>query len=311
MTVTYNSEDVLADFLTSVSELDPVKTKLFAIDNASKDTTVDVLSTYSESRPAEIIRNSGNRGVAFGNNQGIVAALKEGFDWILLINNDTCFNAEAFHSLVREAERVGASIISPFIEAEEPPHSVWYTDAHLYLWRGAKVKHVGMGRPLSAVPRETKVVSYASTCVLLVHSSVFKNVGLMDPQFFVYGDDVDFAIRARRAGLSLWSTGSAVFFHKASSLTGEYTGPFSTRWITRNWVLACRIHCSRVQQFSALCYMTVWTLARLLVRADPISATTNRVRAFLEGLQLAVFQPPSLESWPHDEGRWAEQWDGV
>lgn len=311
VTVTYNSAAVLEDFLDSVAAQTAPDLTLYAVDNNSHDSTVDVLESYAPRASLEIIRNDGNRGVAFGNNQGITAALADGCDWVLLVNNDTSFDPDTVQTLVDEAEGRDISILSPFIEAEEPAHSVWFVDAVVSPWKGFKVKHLRMAEPLPAERPDAFAVAYAPTCVLLVRSDVFRTVGLMDPIYFVYGDDVDFAIRATGAGLQYFSTGSVVVHHKASSLTGEFTAPFAARWITRNWLLVARRHLGPAAVALAFAYMTCWSVARLVVGADPWRTSVVRLRAFVEGWRVSLdAPPPRLETWGESSLTWSRTWTG-
>src|SRR6266436_6146337 len=90
VTVTYNSADVLPDFLRCLSAQTHTDFLLFVIDNASHDGTVELLQAYNDSRLV-IVANPDNRGVAEGNNQGIRRALEAGCFSVLLVNNDTEF----------------------------------------------------------------------------------------------------------------------------------------------------------------------------------------------------------------------------
>src|SRR5579871_1843491 len=104
VTVTYNSAGVLSDFLRCMSAQTYSNFKLFAIDNASHDKTVEILNAYDDSRLV-IIANPDNRGVAEGNNQGIRGALKAGCSSVLLLNNDTEFDEMLLERLVAGLEK--------------------------------------------------------------------------------------------------------------------------------------------------------------------------------------------------------------
>ncbi|MDQ4502979.1 glycosyltransferase family 2 protein [Sinomonas sp. ASV322] len=296
VTVTFNSSSVLDDFLASLWAQEGVNVRLYSVDNDSQDSTVDRLTEESCHHPATVIANDANFGVAVGNNQGIEAALADGCDWVLLLNNDTMFSPTFIADLVRVANHRGLDIVSPLIEATEPPGSNWYSDGVIQPFKAMKTTHLGMGDPLlPASHPEVVAVDYASTCALLVRPVVFETVGLMDPIYFVYGDDVDFCIRAKRAGYHYTVTSSAVLTHKASSLTGEFTGAFASHWITRNWVVVARRHCSPLQLFVGSVYMAMWVVGRLVFRRESLSVTRRRINAVREGWRLDLRpEPPRL-----------------
>lgn len=291
VTVTYNSGSVLSDFLDSFASLSGVDARLYVVDNNSTDGTPERLKAIRDPK-VSVILNEDNAGIAIGNNQGIEAARVDSCDWILLINNDTLFDPDFVSRLVGTASDRGLKIVSPLIAATEPPGSDWYSDGKIHAWRAMQAKHVGMGDTLRAPIGDPYVVDYASTCALLVHPSVFEAVGLMDPVYFVYGDDVDFCLRATRAGFDYHVEPRAVLVHKASSLTGEFTGPFAARWISRNWVVVARRHATKLQLLTGAVFIGAWTVARLLTRRDSLKVTRWRVAAFLEGSRVDLSVPP-------------------
>ncbi|TFC74532.1 glycosyltransferase family 2 protein [Cryobacterium sp. TMS1-20-1] len=303
VTVTYNSGRVLDDFLVSLKAQVGVDVHLYAVDNASSDDTLAKLSRYSAENAVTTIANSGNEGVASGNNQGTVAALADGCDWVLLLNNDTVFGPDVLASLVRSAEKNQLNILSPLIEATEPAGSIWYLSGVISPYKGMWAKHLRMGEPLVGPYPDVMPVDYASTCALLIRPSVFESVGLMDPVYFVYGDDVDFCIRATRAGFQYAVAGDVKILHKASSITGAFTDPFAVRWVTRNWAVVARRHCSPVQRVSGSVYMAAWTLARFAARRENFTVLKGRLRAFREGWTLNLSSvPPRLDNPNIDRG---------
>lgn len=302
VTVTYNSSSVLEDFLASLWKQEGVDIRLYAVDNNSSDESVARLDEDSIAHATTVIRNATNTGVSVGNNQGIVAALADGCDWVLLLNNDTIFDDVFVTNLVDCAVAYDLNVLSPLIEATDPPGSNWYSDGVIQPYKAMKATHLGMGAPL--IPdahSDVAQVAYASTCALLVRPSVFETVGLMDPIYFVYGDDVDFCIRTKKAGYSYAVTSRSLLTHKASSLTGEFTGDFAVRWITRNWVLVARRHATPAQLAVGTLYMGAWVIGRFLLRREGFSVTRRRIKAIREGWSLDLSnQPPRLQ--PVSEG---------
>ena len=92
VTVTYNSESVLADFLQSVKNQTYNNYCLYVVDNDSKDKTKKLLQAEAN---IQLINNEDNLGVAYANNQGVKLALKDGCEFVLLVNNDTVFEKES------------------------------------------------------------------------------------------------------------------------------------------------------------------------------------------------------------------------
>ncbi|WAH95906.1 glycosyltransferase family 2 protein [Arthrobacter sp. MMS18-M83] len=67
VTVTFNSEDVIRDFLESLcANLSGIELILYVVDNNSKDETMRIISDYSDRIEIRIQENAENRGVAAG-----------------------------------------------------------------------------------------------------------------------------------------------------------------------------------------------------------------------------------------------------
>lgn len=300
VTVTYNSATVLDDFLDSLARQQGVRVRLYAVDNDSKDDSVARLRAETRLTSVEIVANDDNLGVAVGNNQGIEAALRDGCDWVLLLNNDTVFDGDLCRTLIADSEEHGLDIVSPVIEATDPPGTVWFDEGRI---RGISLvtRHLGVGRPMSEVRPGLRPIGYASTCCLLVRPSVFGDVGLMDPVYFVYFDDVDFAVRALRAGYEYWLDPAARLVHKASSLTGGKDSPFTVSWTARNWPLLVRIHRRGIARLAALAYVQLWIAGRLLLRRDQVADFRLRQRRFRDAMRVELIAPPRVAATPIDE----------
>ena len=77
VTVTYNSTAVLSPFLECIWKQSHQNFVLYIIDNASTDSTLQILEKKQDSR-LKIIKNKSNFGVAKANNQGIKKAIEDG-----------------------------------------------------------------------------------------------------------------------------------------------------------------------------------------------------------------------------------------
>jgi GT2 family glycosyltransferase len=218
VTVTYNSGLLLDAFLQSLKGQSFQNYALYAIDNCSQDHTRESLEHGNP--PAITIANDSNVGFAAAANAGIVRALKDGCELILLLNNDTYFGPTVIEVMVRELGRHSADLIAPKIRYADASGAVWFAGGDLRLVRGFAGQHVGMGvrdSELQDVPRRC---SFAPACCLLIRREVFDRIGLLDPRYFLYFEDTDFCYRAQRHNLSLWYTPEATVYHAVGSLSG-------------------------------------------------------------------------------------------
>jgi hypothetical protein len=278
VTVTFNSAGVIDDFMTSLLGQSCAQFVLYVIDNASSDATVARLSRYDDPRIV-VVRNRENVGIAEGNNIGIRAALKDGCESILLINNDTAFDKALISSLQRGLSDHNCDLIAPKILYFDQPEKIWAAGGYFSKAWGSS-RHFGIGQEDKGQFDRLRAVAFGPACCLLIKSDVFKKIGLMDPAYFVYFDDTDFCYRAHRSGIRLVYLPSARLLHKVSSLTGGRESDFSLRYYSRNeiyfllkslpwWKLCFYLPMVQVrvlarQLLSGRSWVTLWKIQRSL-----------------------------------------------
>lgn len=192
--------------------------EIVIVDNASADGSAAVLrAAFPE---MTVIENSENLGYAGGNNVGIRYALERGADYVLLLNNDTVVSPTLLQDLVAAAESDrGIGIVGPKIYDYHDPTTIWFTGAMIDWWTGAS-PHIGLGERDHGQYNQRVAVDRLTGCAMMVRRDVFERVGLFDPEYFLYYEDVDFCVRAAKAGYQLYCIQTTKVWHKVSSSTG-------------------------------------------------------------------------------------------
>ena len=172
-----------------------------------------------------LIRPGENVGFAAAVNRAIAA--HPGFDWVWLLNNDAIAEPGAFHELVETASRATDPALISSLIVDAVSGEVWFERARFYPWRlesrhnrvrgssGADVIDPGRASILG--------VPYLPGCSVLVPLDIAGPWGLLDPSFFVYGEDIDLALRAMDRGWPLIVSRLSVVLHRPSSGAGEET----------------------------------------------------------------------------------------
>ena len=244
ITITYNSADVLRPFLHCVWKQTHHNLTLYIIDNNSSDNTLSILKENNDPRLV-IIANNVNFGVAKANNQGINKALDDGFQHILLVNNDVEFEFTLIEKLIRFQQKNDCSLVTPKMMYFDNPDKIWYAGGWFIRNNGYLPLHRGINELDDGKYDQSVEVEYAPTCCLLVRSEVFHDIGLMDEKYFVYFDDTDFLYRVWKDGRhKIFYYPHVIFYHKVGSLTASfqrdreniYRGRFFIEKNTRNQV---------------------------------------------------------------------------
>ncbi len=285
VTVTYNSTSVIDDFAKSLLKQTYADFVLYVVDNASSDGTLSHFDGYQDPRIV-LIRNQNNVGVAEGNNIGIRAALKDGCHSVLLINNDTVFDSDLLEKLTAGLGEHKCDMVVPKILFFDEPDKIWCAGGYFNTWRGCG-NHFGMGDKDNGQFDSARAVGYSPTCCMLIKREVFDRVGLMDSTYFLYFDDTDFCLRARKAGVRLFYHPSARLRHKVSSLTGV-TSSFALRYTTRNHVYYVLKHCSPQWVLFYLFAFYIYLPAKYLVFLGHPKLFWVTQKAFWEGISLFV-----------------------
>ncbi len=284
VTVTFNSGAVIEGFVASLLMQTHQDFILYVIDNASSDDTLEKLARYHVPH-MQVIPNRENKGVAAANNQGIQALLQVGCELVLLINNDTVFEPRLLAKLIADMDAHDCDMIVPKILYYDAPTLIWFAGGYFSRWRAYATLHYGKHEPDRGQFDTARWIDYAPTCCMLIRKAVFQRIGLMDEAYFVYFDDADFCFRAKRAGLRMLYSPSAVLLHKESSLTGGVQSPFALHFSARNKLYFLKKNLGSVWMMWALLYQ-VYLALRLLTKRDSLQTFKLRQQSFCEGVQL-------------------------
>lgn len=288
VTVTFNSEPVIEEFLDSIAIQTHSDYLMYVVDNASKDKSVGLVRERMGNDPrCIVIANERNLGIAVGNNIGIERALADGCSHVLLLNNDTTFGSDLLSGLLAASGKLNAPMLVPKITFADPSDTLWCAGGRFIPLRGYATEHCGEGEKDSGQYDTARTIEYAPTCCMLIRRQVFEEIGLMDERYFVYYDDVDFCFRALRQGVKLWYSPMPTLAHKVSSLTGGSFSTFSVTQLTRGKVIFMRKHFKQPLRSALLALYQVFICRRMFSSAyGGLKSFRISQAAFMDGLRV-------------------------
>jgi GT2 family glycosyltransferase len=222
ITINYNLSSETIPCVESILKSDYSEYKIFLVDNGSKaDDYSTLLKAFSENTRVEICRIEQNCGYVGGVNYGIENAKAINPDYFMIMNNDTIIHFKAIDELVSAAQRHGnKAIVSGKVYYFDQPDVIQHTGViftnHKYLrthYPGRNEKDVGQFD--KEVERDS-----LDDVFWLVPSRIIEDVGHYCNYFFLYAEQGDFALRARRKGYKLIFTPNAKIWHKVSMTAG-------------------------------------------------------------------------------------------
>lgn len=241
VTVLYNSEKVLDDFFDSLKRQTYKNFILYVVDNASPDNSLEKARKIAADCEfkTKFIANKENYGVAKGNNQGIINALYDECDYVLLSNNDIILENDTIELLYKGMIENKADMAVPKIYLHNST-KLWCAGGKYNRFNNNTI-HFGYNKEDCEKYSKLKKVSYAPTCFMLIEKSVFYDVGLMDEKFFVYYDDTDFVYRSQKLHKRLFYIPESKMQHKESVCTGKRSD-FFYRYVYRNRIYFASKH---------------------------------------------------------------------
>lgn len=225
----YNGKDCLIPCLDSIYKSSYPNLEIVVIDNDSKDGSFE--QAKEKFQKFHFIKNSQNLGFGAGNNIAIRFALEKMANYVFLLNNDATIEKDTIEKLVSEAEKDSRNgILSPLILSGDKKN-IWFAGGKI-LWNKMKTVHLYEKLSSTAYPTE-----YISGCAMLIRQEVFEKIGLFDEKFFLYYEDADLSIRAKRKGFLLLMVPQAIACHFEKS---EQLNPKKLYWLVLSGIIFFR-----------------------------------------------------------------------
>ena len=227
--VCWNNKSYLEPCLKSLYEADlQFRFEIIVVDNGSTDGSQAMLE---EKFPGvRIIQNDSNVGLSKASNQGIEVSDSK---YILLLNNDTIVNGPSLNSMVAfldshpDAGASGGRLLNPdgSFQAGYAVFSTLWEEILIATRLGEFNKK---GYPSHFDTNQITAVGWLSSACLLLRSTALDQVGLLDEEYFIYGDEADLQYRLNQSGWKVYYLPEATTIH--------YGGRSMDRWRRRKMV---------------------------------------------------------------------------
>jgi len=230
--VNYNGAEDSIECVESLLENDHKNIEIIIADNNSGQIQKEKLKAKL-SDSANLIYLNDNLGFSGGNNVGIKEALKNGADYILLLNNDTIVEKDFLTKLLAASENnVEAGITAPQINYYSEQNLIWSAGGDI-----SKLKGSGFSRHENEADNGQVLSSYVdfvSGCCMLIKKAVFEKIGFLDEKYFLYLEDTDFCLRAINNGFKIYLVAGSKIYHKVNATTSREDSSLPIYYTSRN-----------------------------------------------------------------------------
>jgi hypothetical protein len=234
--LSWNGREDTLRCLDSLTRVGYADLGIVCIDNGSSDGSQRAVRERFPQ--VELIEAGANLGYAGGNNLGLRHALEHGARWMALVNNDATVAPdviEGFEDAAREHPRAG--ILAGKVYFADRPETIWFAGQRVSELLGYSGRPRGYGR--TDRPRYGRIqpTGRAVGALLAVSREAMEAVGPLDEELFAYVEDVDWALRVRRAGFEVVFAPGARAWHRISASTGgEAASTYTLYYGVRNTI---------------------------------------------------------------------------
>lgn len=235
----YNGNQDTLECLNSITthlSSDHFKFKIYLIDNNSRNPIAeDILEQF----PLDIcyVKNEKNLGFAEGNNVGITRSIKDGCDYVMLLNNDTILVDDSIQrtlKYIRSNPSIGiAGLINYYFDEQD---KIWQAG---FIADLVKAKNIAIIRNDSRLDSEFYFADFVPGSSMIIKREVVEKIGMLNKRYFAYYEDIDYCIRTKKAGFKVGFYANSKILHKVSKSS---TSALRIYLRTRNKLLFYKTH---------------------------------------------------------------------
>jgi GT2 family glycosyltransferase len=243
-----------------------------------------------KSEKIHIIKNKNNEGFARANNQGIRYSIKNGFDYMLLLNNDTLIKNDLLDSLIKHSSNLNKKIIQPLILNYDGT-KIWNAGGAINYFLGT-FQTLKKGLNFKNFNSNKDYTDWFTGCCVLIKSDIFKDIGYFDEKFFAYYEDIDFSIRLKKMGYSIALMTDSYLQHYESASSKSINksegnlSPYVHYLNIRNHILLLKKHSKSFNTIGVLFYQLIKILSYLIYFL--IRFRFNKFKMVLKGFIDAI-----------------------
>lgn len=284
--VTFNRKSLLNECITGVANQTLKPTRIYIIDNASTDGTAEFIrdSGYLSNDIVEYIRLPENIGGSGGFYEGMKTAVEKGHDFVWIMDDDAEPEKDCLSKLMTRFKDDSVAAVAPVkIGLDNKPQ------AHHrgFFFRSHKIE------PLTQEDygNHDLDIDYASFVGPVIRTKTIKEAGLPNKDFFIWYDDVEFFLRARKHGRIILAH-DAVILHKDANAAkknrfGINTLPIDAFWknlcSSRNYIYLMRKHANKGNAWSY--YQMIARCAKIILFEDHKSLRIEyTIKACMDGI---------------------------
>lgn len=276
-----NNIPCLVDCISSLNEISYPNFDIFVIHNGPKSNALPNALAQLSQHIAAIVDTGDNIGFSGGNNVGIRRALEKDADYVLLLNDDTEVSKDFLSLLVEIAEkRPDAGMFGPRIFFFDHPDKIWF-DGAIFDPEQSRITFPIAGEKGEVLQDAVTESDFITGCAVLVKRNLLEEIGLLNDFFFIYWEDVDWGLRAVKAGKKNLVVHNAHIWHKVTISMGGLQSPRTVYHKVRSHLVFTKSHAPKA--FKKLLLRNFHDITWLLVKSREVGRF-NLARSYIAAI---------------------------
>ncbi|WP_029286128.1 glycosyltransferase family 2 protein [Pedobacter sp. R20-19] len=263
ITVNFRQEAVTIELLKSISQYCSGKNvEVIIVDNGTEQNQEHIFKPHFEN--IKYIQSIENLGFAGGNNLGIKQAHG---DYLFLLNNDTELPADCIETLCAEFEQnENIGLLSPlllYFDRKDTVQYAGFTPVNHLTGRNSTIGELDQNKGQYA--NKSYQTGYCHGAAVMCRKEDVLMAGLMDENYFLYYEELDWCEKFKRIGKQVWFTGKTHVYHKESISVG-IDSPLKIYFHTRNRMLFMRKNTGLINTILFSIYYTLISCPKAVLK---------------------------------------------
>ena len=260
----YNNKEDTIECIEAVKQIQYGHFDITLVQNGSSE---ELCRYFSEKYPDiyHVILKE-NRGFTGGFNKGITEIMKRESEseYILFVSNDVVVEPDIIEKMLSSSIEEKYGIICPVVLYYKNREKLWCAGGNYNRFLG-KNKMRGTNSLYTSIYEKDTKVDWASFCIVMIKTEVFRQIGYLDEEFFLSNEDLDFCLRAQKQGILTYYCGSAKAYHKVAVDLGGIHNPLYMYYQVRNTLLCHKKNLKKYNfLFSMVNYLLISITRRIL-----------------------------------------------
>jgi GT2 family glycosyltransferase len=215
--VNYNCAKDTIETIESLNKHNKSLFDIFVVDNNSQEDDLHYLKANLDD-DVKLIKSKANLGFAGGNNLAIRKVLSQNYKYIFLLNPDTIIDDLNFFPIILEQIKTNnPDILGPMIRYYPDTDKIYFAGGFVNTFTGLTVMKDKKKNYKEYDNSSSFECDFITGCAMIIKKDLIESIGSLPEEYFLYFEESDFCMKAKRLGYKVLFTPKTYVYHKVST----------------------------------------------------------------------------------------------